>query len=391
LILRALLLFLATTASYAAVVEDIRVFVGDGHAQVLIVTDSTLELPTLRSTAAVGSSPARGTARIGSVQLSSELEGAYGREDGRWILPVDEGGLSRLTIASLGEDLMIGAEMTHQREIFATLLADRAILLDLVSTGGERDGTLASASQLERWVRGGAIESRGDREVREHYVVVLDPGHGGWDPGAVGVSGTREADIALSLCRRIAVELERILDVEVILTRDDDTFIPLVERANIANSLNADLFVSVHANASERESAWGIETYFLDGASDAGAARVAARENALAGEGEDPTSIVNDLSVTGTNRLSQNLAVTVQSSVVQAIEEVFGASHTRDLGVKSALFAVLVWSRMPSILFESSFVTNRVDETRLRLPFYQQTQAEAMAAAIKDWFESVER
>jgi N-acetylmuramoyl-L-alanine amidase len=240
-------------------------------------------------------------------------------------------------------------------------------------------------------VRGGTVEIRGDREVREHYVVVLDPGHGGWDPGAVGISGTREADIALSLSRRIAVELERLLDVEVILTRDDNTFIPLVERANIANSLNADLFVSVHANASDRESAWGIETYYLDGASDAGAARVAARENALAEEGDDPTSIVSDLNVTGTNRLSQSLAVTIQTEVVRAITETFGPTHTRDLGVKSALFAVLVWSRMPSVLFESSFVTNRVDETRLRLPYYQQTQAEAIATAIQSWFDSVER
>ncbi len=389
---KSLALFFAFSINVSAgVVNDIRVFIGENHAQVLIVTDSSLELPSVRSTGSVGASPARGTAKIGDVELSGELEGAYGREDGRWILTVDEGGISRLTIAALGDDLMFSAEMDEQREIFATVLAERAILLDFVAEGSERDGTLATAIQLERWVRSGSMEVRGDREVREHYVVVLDPGHGGWDPGAIGVSGTREADIALSLSRKIAVELEKILDVEVILTRNNDTFIPLVERANIANSLNADLFVSVHANAAERESAWGIETYYLDGASDSGAARVAARENALAGDGEDPTSIVNDLSVTGTNRLSQNLAVTVQASVVSAVEEVFGASHTRDLGVKSALFAVLVWSRMPSILFESSFVTNRVDETRLRLPFYQQTQAEAIALAVQTWFESVER
>ena len=390
--LKAMTLFvLFSVNAFAGVVNDIRVFVGDNHAQVLIVADSELELPSVRSTAPVGASPARSTAKLTDVELSGELEGAYGREDGRWILQVDEGGISRLTIATLGNDLMFSAEMLEEREISATVLADRAILLDYVVAGSERDGTLATASQLERWVRGGTVEIRGDREVREHYVVVLDPGHGGWDPGAVGISGTREADIALSLSRRIAVELERLLDVEVILTRDDNTFIPLVERANIANSLNADLFVSVHANASDRESAWGIETYYLDGASDAGAARVAARENALAEEGDDPTSIVSDLNVTGTNRLSQSLAVTIQTEVVRAITETFGPTHTRDLGVKSALFAVLVWSRMPSVLFESSFVTNRVDETRLRLPYYQQTQAEAIATAIQSWFDSVER
>ena len=171
----------------------------------------------------------------------------------------------------------------------------------------------------------------------------------------------------------------------MVLTRDDDRYLPLQERAAVANALDADLFVSIHANASPSSSAWGIETYYLDAASDAGAARVASRENALAGP-EERDDILTDLFVTGQNRLSKRLAHQVQEHVIASVKGVFGEEQTHDLGVKTALFAVLVWSRKPAILFESSFLSNPDDELRLRMPLYQQTLANAMADGIEAWY-----
>ena len=104
-------------------------------------------------------------------------------------------------------------------------------------------------------------------------------------------------------------------------------------------------------------------------------------------ETEERDDILTDLFVTGQNRLSKRLAHQVQEQVISSVSNVFGEEQTQDLGVKTALFAVLVWSRMPSILFESSFVSNPEDEVRLRMPLYQQTLADAMAEGIEAWFD----
>ena len=373
--------------AHAGELDEIKLFVGERHAQVLLIADGEVNLPTVRSNGAVGSAPARATLKVRGLELSEELEAAYRREEGRWLLPVDRGGVHRIALAAVGDELVVTVELDDEREVEVTRVGERGLLVDLIEIGAEPDRTLSSAEMFESWMAGVSLERRAAREIREHYVVVLDPGHGGWDPGAIGVSGSREADICLALARRVARELERDERMEVVLTRNSDLFIPLVERANIANNLGADLFISIHANASPREAAWGIETYFLDAASDAGAARVEARENALAGEGARPDSIVSDLQLTGTNRLSQVLAQGVQERVVRGVAERFGDEQVKDLGVKSALFAVLVWSRMPAILFESSFVTNPADETRLRLPQYQESLAIALSEAVVEWFE----
>ena len=216
----------------------------------------------------------------------------------------------------------------------------------------------------------------------------MDPGHGGKDSGALGLSGTHEADVALVLAKRVKKELERRLDADVVLTREDDRFVSLTDRAAIANALDADLFVSIHANAAPAPTVWGIETYYLDGASDIGAARVAARENAVAAVNGPVDGIVTDLLVSGTNRLSRELATGIQTEVVSGLTDVYGPNQIRDLGVKAAVFAVLVSTRMPSVLFESGFLTHPDDEMRLRHPVYQRTVAVAMADAVALWFDS---
>jgi N-acetylmuramoyl-L-alanine amidase len=218
--------------------------------------------------------------------------------------------------------------------------------------------------------------------------IVVDPGHGGWDSGALGLTGTREADIALGIARRLAKELEDRLDAEVFLTRQDDTFMELRDRAAMANALDADLFLSVHANAAPGPTAWGIETYYLSDASDSRAASLAARENATVGDPTLAESLLEDLALSGTHALSRALATGIQTTTVSQLREVYGTEQIRDLGVKTARFYVLVFTRMPAVLYEASFLTNDADEMRLRQPLFQQRTAEAIASAVEAHLEA---
>jgi len=382
-----LIVALWSSVSAAAELKQIKVFVGDAHAQLLLVGDSAFNRPEIRTTPAVGSAPARATISLRAANLDSILQEAYPKAQGRWLIPVGRKGIRQVTLAQVGGALKIGVESDELRAVKLTAIGGHALLVDLRVEGADKDSTLPSPELLASWVSGASLKRQAAATSGEkRRLIVIDPGHGGHDSGAVGVSGIHEADVALAIAHRLKRSLERTLDAEVILTREDDQFVPLQERAAIANALDADLFVSVHANAAPSAQVWGIETFYLDAASDAGAARVAARENALS-RGEKRGNILTDLFVTGTNRLSRLLAQQVQSRVIQNVSETFGADQTHDLGVKTALFAVLVWTRMPSILFESSFLSNPEDEMRLRMPLYQQILADSMAEGIGLWFE----
>jgi N-acetylmuramoyl-L-alanine amidase len=267
-----------------------------------------------------------------------------------------------------------------------TRLRDVALLIDLGADGEAPDPELPSADQLLAWVDGVSLVRAAGGPPKERTLVVVDAGHGGFDHGAIGLHGTREADIALEVARRTAAALKARLGVDVILTRDGDYFVTLQERAAIANRNDADLFLSIHANAAPGPTAWGIETYSLDTASDAGAARVARRENAIVRESEGETDpLLSKMLVTGTNMLSRQLAGEVQASTVKSLQGMYGPSAIRNLGAKTALFYVLVSTRMPAILYECHFLTNADDEARARTPAFQSATAEAIVDAVGDW------
>lgn len=383
------LLGLVSTSAWAVELNQVRVFVGEQHAQVLLVADGPLPEGQIRSTPRRGKAPARASVTLAGVSLSVDLQGAYTRDGGRYLIPVDRGGVQRVVLAPVGGDLQISVELDAARTVVATSVAQRGLLLDLRVAGATRDPSLPDAGMLGSWLAGASLSRQAEQLGKPRMRIVIDPGHGGWDSGAVGLTGTHEADIALQLSLRLARELERRLGAEVLLTRSDDTFIPLQERARFANSVDADLFLSIHANASPSKSGWGIETYYLDTASDAGAARVAARENAIAAQeqAEGIERIVLELSMAGTNRMSQLLAMDVQRSVINQLQIIYGEDQIRDLGVKTALFYVLHSTTMPSILFEASFLTHPDDEMRLRHPLFQQTVAESIAAAVEQYVE----
>jgi N-acetylmuramoyl-L-alanine amidase len=219
------------------------------------------------------------------------------------------------------------------------------------------------------------------RESRWH--VIIDAGHGGKDPGATGPSGLVEKDVVLDIAIRLRDLMRRELPWRVTLTRDTDVFIPLEERTAIANSAGADLFVSIHANAAERSEAHGIETYFLDLASDEQSMRVAARENATPlSKVNDLQHILRDLLMTSKRNESSLLAGSVQRAMVQAPP---AGKNSRDLGVKHAPFLVLMGAEMPAILIEAGFISHPVEERRLADPKHRAQVARAIFEGIKDY------
>ena len=219
--------------------------------------------------------------------------------------------------------------------------------------------------------------------------IVIDPGHGGHDPGAKG-SGITEASLVLDIALRLEALLQKQEGVEVILTRLADEFVALEERTAIANRHNADLFLSIHANASAITQAAGVETYFLNFATSNNAAAVAARENAASGQ---PMSALPDFvrAIALNNKVdeSRDFATQVQRSLVQSLK---GPNQTvRDLGVKQAPFVVLVGASMPSALAEVSFVTNEREARLLKGTTYRQRIAEALFAAVQKYQSSLSR
>jgi len=213
--------------------------------------------------------------------------------------------------------------------------------------------------------------------------IVIDPGHGGHDPGAQG-RGVTEAELVLDVALRLEALLRKIPGVEVILTRRTDEFIPLPERTAIANREGADLFLSIHANASPHPTARGVETYFLNFADNLSAAAVAARENAASGQtmGALP-DLVKAIALNNKVDESREFAAEVQRAMFDRLR---GSNRTiKNLGVKQAPFVVLIGAAMPSVLAEISFVTNPQEAKLLRSSAYRQKIAEALLAAIRKY------
>ncbi|MGO9273286.1 MAG: N-acetylmuramoyl-L-alanine amidase [Terriglobia bacterium] len=211
--------------------------------------------------------------------------------------------------------------------------------------------------------------------------IVIDPGHGGHDTGTVGPHGLREKDLVLDVSLRLRKLLEEKAGAEVVMTRSNDTFVPLEERTAIANQKDADLFVSVHANASRDASARGVETYYLNFTSDPRALEVAARENATSEESvHQLQDLVKKIVLTEKIKESQAFADDVQHAVYGRLTNAGAGQGNR--GVKRAPFVVLIGANMPSILAEISFLTNPYDERQLRKPEYRQKIAEALFQGI---------
>jgi N-acetylmuramoyl-L-alanine amidase len=210
--------------------------------------------------------------------------------------------------------------------------------------------------------------------------IVIDAGHGGHDPGAQ-IKGLNEADLTLDVALRLEKLLLEQAGVEVVLTRRGNTYVPLEERTAIANREEADLFLSIHANASDDPRARGIETYFLNFAPNPQAEAIAARENA--GSVRNMRSlpdIVKAIALNDKINESRDFASMVQASLLERLKKANRVA--RNLGVKQAPFMVLIGATMPSVLAELSFLTHQQESSWLRTPAYRQQLAEALLAGI---------
>jgi len=218
---------------------------------------------------------------------------------------------------------------------------------------------------------------------RNRVRVMLDPGHGGKDSGAVGPTGLREKDVVLAIGRMVREKLARTGEFDVRMTRDTDVFIPLEERTAMANKGRAEIFVSLHINASPNRRAEGISTYVLSrGAASREDLELAARENGVpVGKLSGVKFIIDDMFTGARKNESLRLAKTVNDSIVRTVSARF--SGVQNLGLKQAPFYVLVGARMTAVLVESSFISNAREEARLREPAYLERIADGVVDAVR--------
>jgi N-acetylmuramoyl-L-alanine amidase len=213
--------------------------------------------------------------------------------------------------------------------------------------------------------------------------IVVDAGHGGKDPGAIGPSGILEKDLTLAIARQLSRRL-KLEGFDVYQTRDSDVFIPLEERTAFANKNKADLFVSIHINSHNDQSVTGIETYFLNLTTDSSAIEVAARENATTSKSiSDLQLIINDLMLNSKINESSRFASCIHKCIMSSA--VNTGYRGRDLGVKQAPFYVLLGAQMPSILVELGFITNPTDSSLLLRDAYQSTLIDGIAKGINKY------
>ena len=219
-------------------------------------------------------------------------------------------------------------------------------------------------------------------QAGEKLLIVLDPGHGGKDPGALGRKGTREKDIVLKVSKQLKSMISKRLGADVLMTRDKDIFIELEDRAKFANRKKADLFVSIHVNSHPKRSVKGLELYHFGEASDPRALEVAARENGTPLENNGPTwqFILADKLTDKKIDESRDLAWIARKALVDQLRKHY---KIKDHGVKTAPFFVLRMTTMPGILAEIAFVSNPTEEKLLTSKTYQNRVAEGIFKGIK--------
>jgi N-acetylmuramoyl-L-alanine amidase len=233
------------------------------------------------------------------------------------------------------------------------------------------------------------LEAQPDWDQRAVRRIVIDAGHGGKDPGALGAQQMREANVVLAISRELRRELA-VRGFEVVMTRDGDVFLPLGERTDIANQRDADLFLSIHANAAKSKKLAGVETYLLDTRYDKQTARVAARENGTSVKQlSELHMLLASLKLGNNERYAARYANLVQSSLIRRLRKSYG--DTVDLGVKRGPFLVLFEADMPAILVEVGFVSNAAEGHRMASRDFARAAAEGVADGVSAYREQQER
>jgi N-acetylmuramoyl-L-alanine amidase len=321
--------------------------------------------------------------RLGANRRANRPERLYVDLDGLWVGKKYNKGIK------LGDGLLQGVRLGQN-----TLTTTR-VVLDLQNYERHRMFTLPNPHRVVIDVYGRrdsagreAPARRLPADRRMAKTVVIDPGHGGRDPGALGLYKVREKDVTLKLAKTLGVKLER-LGFEVLFTRDSDRTMRLEERTAIAEAARADLFVSIHANSAPRRSVNGIETYYLDKNHERHSLTVAARENGVSRDQvNELQKTLAKLRVSELSGYSRHLADLVQAEMVGGLPWRY---RVKDLGVKKGPFYVLFLSDTPAILVEAGFVTNKTEAKRLRSDAYIEALADRIAKGVARYRDSGER
>jgi N-acetylmuramoyl-L-alanine amidase len=288
-------------------------------------------------------------------------------------------------VANYGYRLVLDIYPTIPPDPLMALLGGGAITMPQV---GEAD-TRPEVKSHDKSSRGGESSGKAKPEVRRLIIIAIDPGHGGEDPGAISRSGTQEKDITLAIAQKLKSKIDKEPNMRAALTRDGDYFISLPMRLTKARQLNADLFVSVHADAFIKPHARGSSVFAL---SERGATSAAARWLA---KKENDADLIGGVNLDGKDHyLKQTLLDLSQTATIndslklgrEVLAEIGDINHLHKNEVEQAGFAVLKSPDIPSILVETAFISNPDEEKRLRDTAYQDKMAEAMLAGIKRYF-----
>ncbi len=258
------------------------------------------------------------------------------------------------------------------------------IVIDVWGKTARATGMLVKRDKKGGKIAPGALAKQLALGVRR---IVIDPGHGGRDYGAPGyLKGVHEKNVVLKVARRLAKKIREKLHCEVVMTRTSDRHLTLEERTAIANTKNADLFISIHTNAARDRRAYGIETFFLNLATDDDAILVAARENATSTKNiSDLQTILSDLMQNAKINESSRLAAHVQRCMCKDLRRSY--SRIKNKGVKQAPFYVLLGAQMPAILIETAFISNSRDCKRLVNSKYQDRMCDAIVNGIREYIK----
>ncbi len=256
----------------------------------------------------------------------------------------------------------------------------------------EREGELWLSIPKSSGLSRDVVEKlKNDQEKWQIDKVVIDPGHGGRDPGTIGSSGTYEKDVVLAIAKRLKTALEKKLNIEVLMTREDDEYISLKERTQYANKNQGKLFISLHANWNRNPKVNGAATYFLGLAKSDEAIEISQLENAAIkyddgvehGDLNEEQIILATMAQNSYNKESQNFAAMIQ-------DELDSETKLRNRGVKQAGFYVMLGASMPNVLVETAFMSNKREERLLNTPGFQKEIAEAIFRSVKRFKEKYE-
>ena len=351
-------------------VRDVRTWSYSGYTRVVLELSREVRLPET------------GLVRLAPNRFAGRPERLYLDVPDIWVGRRYEEGIE------VGDGLLAGVRLGQN-----TLRHSR-LVIDLERYDHHRIFTLASPPRVVIDVYGDRSPRKSDStgrlpaQLRRVQTIVVDPGHGGRDPGATGVGGLQEKKVNLSISKRLAERLKS-RGFSVVLTRHDDRTLDLEERTAIAESSGGDVFISIHANASRRAKTRGIEIYTLDANHERHSLNVASRENGVPASKLDPLQrALARLRVDEVASNSERLAGLVHTNVIE------GAKRTKrslpDLGLKKGPFYVLFMSSMSSVLVETGFLTNKRDAKLLRSEKYQKDLAEEIAEGVHQYRQQME-